>query len=394
MATRPLRVLLVGASGLFGRGIAQGLVAEPGFEVLLAGRQRAPLDTLVTALSGTARSTMRVVVLDVHADMFEADLRQAAPDLLVHCAGPFQGADYRVAATCLKAGIHYVDLADAREFVAGIETLDESARAAGRFVLSGASTVPALSGALVRALHAAIAAVPGGAGVDATNVDLSNIDIDIAISPGNRTDRGIATVRAILGYCGKVIPAWRHGAIASTRGWFELRRVGFAPLIGKRWQSAVDLPDIALLPKRFPGLRSLTISAGLELSVLHLGLSLLSGLARWRLFPLASMAVPLKWCSDRVIGFGTDTGGMRVVVGAVDAAGRTRSARFDLVATGGVGPRVPTLASIIIAKRLRDGVAIKSGARPADQEFHYTEFEREWTALGMRGAITVDRHVD
>jgi len=392
MTTRPLRVLVVGASGLFGRGIVQGLIAEAGFEVWLAGRQQAPLDALVTLLSPVAHSSMRVVVLDVHADTFEADLRQVAPDLLVHCAGPFQGADHRVAATCLGAGVHYVDLADAREFVSGIDVLDETARAAGRFVLSGASTVPALSGAVVRALQTALSSHPIGVVVDSENAALT--DIDIAISPGNRTDRGIATVRAILSYCGKLIPAWRHGAITSTRGWFELRRVPFAPGIGTRWQSAVDLPDIALLPKRFPGLRSLTISAGLELSMLHLGLSALSWLARWRLFPLAAMAAPLKWCSDRVIGFGTDTGGMRVVVGAVATPGRSRSARFDLVATGGVGPRVPTLASIIVAKRLRDGLAIKPGARPADQEFHYAEFEREWKALGMRGAITVDGHVD
>jgi saccharopine dehydrogenase-like NADP-dependent oxidoreductase len=42
----------------------------------------------------------------------------------VDAAGPFQGAEPRVARAAIAAGLHYVDLADARDFVAGFRALD------------------------------------------------------------------------------------------------------------------------------------------------------------------------------------------------------------------------------------------------------------------------------
>jgi len=37
---------------------------------------------------------------------------------VIHCAGPFQSQDYRVALAAMAAGAHYLDLADGRQFVA------------------------------------------------------------------------------------------------------------------------------------------------------------------------------------------------------------------------------------------------------------------------------------
>ncbi len=367
------KILLVGASGLFGRGLARGLSVEPGFEVILAGRRLEPLEALRCALQVGARSTLHATTLDVADGSLVDTLTHWQPDLLIHCAGPFQGADRRVAEACLAHGVHYLDLADARDFVSGISPLDADARAAGRFVLSGASTVPALSGAVVRHLATGCSAVH---------------EIDIAIAPGNRTERGLATVAAILGYCGKPIPAWTDGRRQHVFGWLDLHRPLFAGPIGRRWQSAVDLPDVDLLPRRYPTLKTLRLSAGLELSLLHLGLWSLSWLARWRLLPLSRLAPLLKWCSDWLVPFGSDTGGMCVRLAGRDIQGKEIHRRFDLIAENGIGPRVPTLAALILAKRLRDGVPIAVGARPADAELDYIEFEREWQALGMRAVLS------
>ncbi|MBK8286720.1 MAG: saccharopine dehydrogenase NADP-binding domain-containing protein [Ahniella sp.] len=367
------KILLVGASGLFGRGLARGLSAEPGFDLILAGRRLAPLEKLRQALLVDARSKIQTAVLDIADGSLRDTLVRWQPDLLIHCAGPFQGADRRVAEACLAQGVHYLDLADARDFVGGISALDAEARAAGRFVLSGASTVPALSGAVVRRLAAGCTAVHG---------------IDIAIAPGNRTERGLATVAAILGYCGKPIPAWTDGRRQHVFGWLDLHRPLFAGPIGRRWQSAVDLPDVDLLPNRYPELKTLRLSAGLELSLLHLGLWSLSWLARWHLLPLSRLAPLLKWCSDWLVPFGTDTGGMCVQLTGSDVEGKVIQRRFDLIAEQGIGPRVPTLAALILAKRLRDGVPIEVGARVADADLDYAEFEREWQALGMRAVLS------
>ena len=74
--------------------------------------------------------------------------------LVIHAAGPFQGVDYYVAEECLKAGAHYLDLADAREFVVGIGRLDEDARRRGLMVAAGVSSTPAITSAMIAELAA------------------------------------------------------------------------------------------------------------------------------------------------------------------------------------------------------------------------------------------------
>ena len=59
---------------------------------------------------------------------------------------PYGRDPYRVARAAIAAGAHYIDLADDGAFVAGIGALDEEAKAAGVAVISGASSVPAISG--------------------------------------------------------------------------------------------------------------------------------------------------------------------------------------------------------------------------------------------------------
>jgi hypothetical protein len=144
----------------------------------------------------------------------EDRLKALEVDALIHTSGPFQGQDYRVARACAQAGVHYVDLADGRDFVCGIDVLDPQAKAAGVLLLSGASSVPALSSAVVDALASGMARVS---------------DIDIGISPGNRTDRGLSTVAAILSYCGKPLPGLGQQALI---GWLRSYGHDYPPLLG------------------------------------------------------------------------------------------------------------------------------------------------------------------
>ena len=88
------------------------------------------------------------VALDCSDDL-AAELRWLDAGVVVHAAGPFQGQDYAVARACIEARAHYVDLADARGYVCGIGALDEAARRSDVLVVSGASSVPALSSAVV-----------------------------------------------------------------------------------------------------------------------------------------------------------------------------------------------------------------------------------------------------
>src|SRR5258708_12483567 len=83
-----------------------------------------------------------------------AVLRELAPAVLIDTVGPFQARDRKLAELCIDLGIHYVDLADGREFVQNVVALNAAAVRHNVLVVSGASTVPALSSAVVEHLAA------------------------------------------------------------------------------------------------------------------------------------------------------------------------------------------------------------------------------------------------
>ena len=143
--SEPFRVIVIGGYGFFGRRLVERLSLQSGLHVIVAGRSAQQAAALVTGLQATAAAALGSVALDAMSDDFPAWLDRLQVRVVVHAGGPFQGQDYRVALACTAAGVHYVDLADGREFVAGIAAVDVAATAAGVCVLSGASSVPALS---------------------------------------------------------------------------------------------------------------------------------------------------------------------------------------------------------------------------------------------------------
>lgn len=139
-----MKVLVLGGYGVFGARLARLLVRD-GHDVCIAGRNRAAAQSLAAELGCHA------VRLDRAGELTSL----AGFDVVVDAAGPFHsyGKDpYRLARTAISMGVHYLDLSDNAEFCAGITALDDAAHAAGLCVISGLSTVPALSSAAVRAL--------------------------------------------------------------------------------------------------------------------------------------------------------------------------------------------------------------------------------------------------
>jgi saccharopine dehydrogenase-like NADP-dependent oxidoreductase len=77
------------------------------------------------------------------------------PDILVDASGPFQAygdRPYALIEACIAHSVHYLDLADGSDFVAGVSAFDNAAREAGLYVLSGVSTCPVLTAGAVRRL--------------------------------------------------------------------------------------------------------------------------------------------------------------------------------------------------------------------------------------------------
>ncbi|MEQ1775733.1 MAG: saccharopine dehydrogenase NADP-binding domain-containing protein [Burkholderiales bacterium] len=344
-ADRAYRILVLGGYGHFGGRICRALSQNA--IVIVAGRDAAKAESAARAL-GLAHES---VPLDYTAGDLAERISALRTDAVIHTCGPFQAQSYRVARACVEAGAHYVDLADGRAFVAGIAELDAAARARGVLVTSGASTLPALSSSVI----------------DEHLGHFSRLDtMDISIAPGQKTPRGVATLEAVLSYCGKPFDAWEQGGWQTVYGWQDMHRFRY-PDFGARWLSRCDVPDLQLFPQRYAsaGVQRVRFDAGLELAFAQGAFWLLACLVRAGLIGNASRTARLmqRWggCFDWM---GSDTGGMHIVLRGTDHEGRLAQIDWHLVARCGHGPEIPCLPAIVIARKLAAGTLTARGAMP------------------------------
>jgi len=346
-----LKILVLGGYGNFGKRICESLAKQSGICLLIAGRNLDKADSLCKSLrANNSAVDIQPVVLDIFDPRFPEQLKAIQPFLVIHTSGPFQGQDYRVPIACIDAGAHYIDLADDRRFVCDIATLDAQAKSSNVLVVSGASSVPGLSSTVI----------------DHFSKEFSRMDaLDIAIAPGNRAERGEATVKAILSYTGHAISVFENNEWINKSGWMSPRKVDFGGVVGERWLANVDVPDLELFPARYTTIKSMHFQAGLELSWLHWCMVGMAWLAKkgW-VNNWAPYVKPIVAASNTVIGLGTDIGGMRVKINGTDNAQQPKELIWNLTAENGVGPYIPTLSAIILAQQLIEGKTSVYGATP------------------------------
>ncbi len=157
MSLKP-RILIVGGYGAFGARAAERLSREPGFEIVVAGRSLAKARQAAAQLALTAVAKVEAATFDAMKPD-AAVLSAIAPTVVINASGPFQAQDFGLARAAIGNGAHYIDLADAAEFVTGFardRDLDQEARAHGVLATSGASTVPATLGGGARPFRATV----------------------------------------------------------------------------------------------------------------------------------------------------------------------------------------------------------------------------------------------
>jgi hypothetical protein len=349
-----MRTLVIGGSGNFGGRIVRALRSDAAMELFVAGRHR-------------RAGAVPAVTLDIRAPDFAEQLRALSPELVIHCVGPFQGQDYRVAKATLGAGAHYVDLADGREFVTGFAAqMNELAIAAGRVAISGASTLPGLSSAVVEHLQEGLSRLES---------------IQVIIAPGNRAPRGEATLAAVFSYLGCDFPVLHEGRWKRVWGWMDLRRLRLD--IGWRLAAACDVPDLTLFPARFPGVQSVNFHATLEFGVQHLALWILAALRRSGL-PLRvdRWAIGLNRFAGMFDAIAGDQGGMLVSVVGQGSGGRVRRT-WQLIAPAQNGPEIPCMAAILLARRLANGEPLAAGASACIGFLKLSAFGPEFSRWGI-----------
>ena len=364
------RILVLGGYGNFGKRIVKSLSVINGVTILIAGRSITKAEELRHDLSSKNENVrLEAIVFDIYSPELLADLKSLSPDLVIHTGGPFQGQSYRVPKACIAIGSHYIDLADDRRFVCDIISLDQQARESNVLVVSGASSVPGLSSTVI----------------DSFVAEFSSLDeIDFAIAPGNQAERGEATVRSILSYTGHRFQVFHKNAWVGQYGWMSPRRQCFGDVIGKRWLANIDIPDLELFPKRYKPVNTVHFQAGLELPFLHLGMVLMALLAKiglvkdWSVFTRH-----ICMCSELFSRLGTDVGGMQINLLGLDKSLKPKQIKWILVAKNGVGPFIPTISAIILAKKLINGSLDRIGATPCLGLYTLEEFDDEASALGI-----------
>jgi Domain of unknown function (DUF4166)/Saccharopine dehydrogenase NADP binding domain len=349
--TDTLTVLIIGGYGTFGGRIVQLLENDPGLTLIVAGRFLRRAEDFCRSRGKTA---CRLIPAAYDRDRPEK-LAALHPDLVIDASGPFQAygdAPYRVVETCLAAGANYIDLADRSDFVAGIAAFDRAARAAGCFVLSGASSFPALLAAVVRRLSR-----------DAGPIE--SISAGIAPSPHARV--GPNVIRAIASYAGqrRTFTDHRRATIGPP---------GYAPLHSRLF-SRVDAPD--------PGFdQPAWLGAAPAPALLHRLLIAGAWLVRWRILPNLSFLAPLMHAATSRLRWGEHRGGM-----FVEVTGHNFHRAWHLVAEGDSGPLIPSMAAAALVRCIQAGHPPEPGARTAARDVALEDYEAFFHEHGLHAGV-------
>ena len=336
-------VLVVGGAGYFGSILVGDLKSSGDCSVLVAGRSSGDIrmdlsrpETIGPALEGIA--------------------------IVVNAAGPFQGMPLTLLGLCVDRGIHYIDLADDRDFVMRARSLARDRSAPGSAaVFPGCSAVPALSAVL-----SAIAVRDRG-GVQMLRIQMA---------PGNRSPRQRATVESLLASVGRPIRLKDR----TTLGWTEPRVFEFPAPVGRRRGYLVDVPDVELFPELF-GAASVEFRAGAELGILNLGVSFLGLLRRIGAVRDWSPYVPLFLrAAGLTAGWGHDWGAL-----GVEAGGRRVSVVADRE-----GQRIAVLPAALMVQRLLKGPGRPSGLVPLESWVSVEQLWEECLSRGYRLVIEDD----
>lgn len=359
-----MRTLVLGGYGNFGARICRALNNDPFIELLVGGRDASRAQELASQLGNAAG-----VTVDIGSAELPDVLRRLGVGLLIHAAGPFQGQSYDVARAAAAAGVHYIDLADERRFVCDFHSaLDGVFRAAGRTAVTGVSTVPALSSAVVDHLSC------GWRRVDT---------IDICIAPAQTAPRGEATLAAVLSYCGEPIKVWDEQRWQSRYGWANPQAVRFERM-ALRLGALCDVPDLELFPRRYAATRRVMFRAALEVGIAQRAFAGIAGLRRLGLLRRPQRLAGVLHVASKVLDpLGSGLGGMVVAVGGRDASGCQARREWHIAADEDHGPEIPCMPAILLARRICRHDAFPVGAMPCVGLLELGQFDPEFERWSM-----------
>ncbi len=372
------KILLIGATGVFGRRLAYHLSRMQEFTILLASRDLERAQSLAQFLRQKDSASALVPLAFDRSMDFSGQLSRIQPWLVIDASGPFQTASYDLAESSLGVGSHFIDLADAAAYLQGFEAkLDRLAREKQLVAVTGASSTPALSFAAVNALVG----------------EWQRVDtVDISILPGGKSEVGLSVIHAILSYAGLPVPTWSEGRPDTVIGWGSSRQVQISGF-GNRNIAPVETADARMLSNYFKVKSRVSFSAGLESRLEHFGLIALANMRQWGLISNLAPLAPLLQKARLFTRLTTnDCGFMIVQIAGLDAEGLPTNATWQLNAAKGDGPHVPILPTLALIRALFRG-EISTGARVCENVIKLGAIELEMAPLKITTFQTIKRRL-
>jgi hypothetical protein len=363
-------MLIVGGYGTFGGRTVELLEHDPRLTLIVAGRSFEKAQAYCAQRHATG-AKLEPALFDRNGD-HAAQIGSLKPDLLLDASGPFQAygiGGYCLVEAAIDARVHYLDLADGAAFVAGVNAYDSRAREAGIYVLSGVSSFPVLTAAVVRRLSEGLARLD---------------DISGGIAPSPFAGVGENVIRAIASYAGQ--PVAHLGRTAKTIGYpftqqrrYTIAPPGRLPLCSTMF-SLVDVPDLSVLSRLWPQVKRVWMGAGPVPEILHRALISLSWAVRIGIVrSLAPLAPIMHWATNR-LRWGELRGGMFVEVKGARADGEQEKRSWHLIAEGADGPLIPSMAVQAIVQKHLDGLPPRAGARACVDDVELADYERLFEA--------------
>ncbi len=361
------KVVVYGGNGFFGRLVVWELLQHSDATIVIASRTAHFIDF------GKYANRVKFYISDMNDLESVLSVLEGAR-VLVSCVGPCQGMALTLLRGCIEKRVHYVDVADDRDFFQRAYALKPEIEAAGIMAFLGCSVVPGMSALLTRFC------LEKRGRADR---------VRIIITPGTRFARGPGSFECLLSTVGEEYSVPWQGDERKIRGWTGRQEADFPPPLGIRGvYSVVDIADYFTQPLYF-GAKSVEFKIGSELDLLNRGLAAFRLAREWLGIRNARRFIPFF---RKVIGaarlFGSSQGALMVEV--TDSGTTPERTMSICVFREENGETIPAILPGVATRMILDGELCFSGIASLPDWISFTRFASELGARGVRMATKLE----
>ena len=256
-----MQFVVLGGAGIEGSGIVKDLVRSGVDEVAIADRD---VDKAQSLAADLASDRTRVSAVRIDADD-QASLVKVLQNagVVVSALGPFYRYGLKTVRASIEARVPYVDINDDFDAIEAVLGLDAEARAAGIPVVVGLGVTPGVSNVCVK--HAA------------GRMDrVRSVDIAYVGAAGEGGDA--VFLHFFHSLCGP-IPVLRDGKrIWVTPTEEAPRAIDFPAPFGTIHAPVIGHPEPIMLPRKIPGIESITVRGAVYPGILQETIQTIAGL--------------------------------------------------------------------------------------------------------------------